>query len=140
MSEYISTALRTAVRERAKALCEYCLFPELEAFFSFEPDHVIAIKHHGLTELSNLANSCFECNRLKGSDIASADPVSGSIVRLYHPRRDRWSDHFEMQDGVIQTRTDVGRVTVALLQLNRPKMVSIRRLLLAAGRYFTDLD
>lgn len=135
MSEYISVALRGIVRERAGSLCEYCLLPESETYFPFEPDHIIALKHDGLTEAANLANSCFECNRLKGTDVASVDPESGSIVRLFHPRRDRWSDHFELREGLIVPKTDVGRVTEHLLQLNRPKVLSIRQLLLSKGRH-----
>ena len=33
MSEYISVALRDAIRERAGFQCEYCLLPEAESFF-----------------------------------------------------------------------------------------------------------
>ena len=135
MSEYISVALRDAIRERAGFNCEYCLLPETESFFRFEPDHIIALKHEGQTELSNLASSCLECNRLKGTDIASVDPETGRIVRLFHPRQDRWPDHFEFRDGLIVPKTDIGRVTEHLLQLNRPKLVSIRRQLLVKGRH-----
>ena len=35
MSEYISVALRDAIRERAGFQCEYCLLPEAESFFPF---------------------------------------------------------------------------------------------------------
>ena len=140
MSEYISVALRDAIRERAGFQCEYCLLPEAESFFPFEPDHIIALKHEGLTDLSNLASSCLECNRLKGTDIASVDSDTGRIVRLFHPRQDRWLDHFELRDGLIVPKTDIGRVTEHLLQLNRPKLVSIRRQLLAKGRYPTGLE
>ena len=39
MSEFISVALRDAIRGRAGFQCEYCLLPEAESFFPFEPDH-----------------------------------------------------------------------------------------------------
>ncbi|MEK6262172.1 MAG: HNH endonuclease signature motif containing protein [Planctomycetota bacterium] len=135
MSDYISVALRQAIRERAGFLCEYCLLPEAEAFFPFEPDHVIALKHGGQTDSMNLACSCLECNRLKGSDIASVDSETGLIVRLFHPRQDRWSDHFKLPDALIVPKTDIGRVTEHLLQLNRPKVLSIRRQLLSKSRH-----
>ncbi len=135
MSEYISVALRSSVRERAGFLCEYCLLPESEAFLPFEPDHIIALKHDGLTEAANLANSCFECNRLKGTDVASVDTQTGQVFRLFHPHRDRWSDHFELREGLIVPKTDVGRVTEHLLQLNRSKILSIRQMLLSKGRH-----
>lgn len=133
MSDYIPVALRQAIRERAGFQCEYCLLPE--AFFPFEPDHVIALKHGGLTDSKNLASSCLECNQLKGSDIASVDSDTGLIVRLFHPRQDRWLDHFDLRDDLVVPQTDVGRVTEHLLQLNRPKVLSIRRQLLANGRH-----
>lgn len=135
MSEYVSLALRKIVRERAGFRCEYCLLPESEAFFPFEPDHIIALKHDGLTVAENLANSCFECNRLKGTDVASVDPPTGIIVRLFHPRQDLWWDHFELRSALIVPKSDIGRVTEHLLQLNRPKVLSIRQLLLSKGRH-----
>ena len=73
----ISAALRKEVRERAGERCEYCLFAESQAFFPHEPDHLIAQKHGGKTASENLALACFDCNRFKGSDIASVDPASG---------------------------------------------------------------
>lgn len=135
MSVYIPVTVRDAVRERSHFQCEYCLFPEAESFFPFEPDHIIALKHRGETVVDNLASSCLECNRFKGTDIASIDPETASIVRLFHPRRDRWTDHFQFRGALIIPKTDVGRVTVSLLQLNRPKVVAIRALLLDQGRY-----
>jgi len=58
MSDYIPVALRQVIRERAGFQCEYCLLPEAEAFFPFEPDHVIALKHGGLTDSMKIATVC----------------------------------------------------------------------------------
>lgn len=135
MSEYISSLLRNAIRDRANFCCEYCLLPEDFSFFPFEPDHIIALKHGGPTELANLACSCLECNRLKGTDLASIDPETGLIVRLFHPRQDLWSEHFELRGDIIIPRTAIGRVTEFLLQLNRPQVVSVRRQLLVRGHH-----
>ncbi|MFM9062903.1 MAG: HNH endonuclease [Pirellula sp.] len=77
MSEYVPVEMRRAVRERASMRCEYCLIHEKDAFFPHEPDHIIAVKHRGLTDIRNLAWTCFLCNRAKGSDIASVDDSSG---------------------------------------------------------------
>jgi hypothetical protein len=52
---------------------------------------------------------------------------------LYHPRRQRWADHFHLEDGQIVPFTATGRVTVTLLQLNRPERVAERKLLLATA-------
>lgn len=123
----ISAALRRQVRERASERCEYCLLAELQAFFPHEPDHIIAQKHGGQTVLQNLAMACFDCNRFKGSDIASVDPVSGVLTPIFNPRTDRWTDHFRFDSGRIVPLTSIGRATERLLRLNLPHRVEIRR-------------
>ena len=124
----ISAALRRQVRERASERCEYCLLAEVQAFFPHEPDHIIAQKHGGQTVLQNLALACFDCNRFKGSDIASVDPVSGVLTPIFNPRIDRWTEHFRFDDDRIVPVTSIGRATERLLRLNLPHRVEIRRL------------
>jgi len=135
MSEGIGAALRRKVRERADGVGEYCFMPDGEPTFPHEPDHIIAKKHGGRTLLANLAYACFECNRAKGSDIASYDKLTGELTPLYNPRQQNWSDHFHFKRAVIEPLTAVGRVTVALLKLNVPARVEIRDNLMAAGAY-----
>jgi hypothetical protein len=132
-TSYISVALRRLVFDRAAGCCEYCLLPEVAVFLSHEVDHVIAEKHEGKTESENLALACSLCNKHKGSDVASVDPTTGEVVRLYSPRRDRWSDHFALNDGQIMGQTPIGRVTVRLLRMNQPERVEERRILMKAG-------
>jgi hypothetical protein len=96
-------------------------------------DHIYAEKHGGATEDSNLALSCPHCNDFKGTDLTSIDPDSGWIVALYHPRQDKWEDHFRLVDGRIEALTARGRVTVRLLQLNLVERVERRRTLQRAG-------
>jgi hypothetical protein len=95
-------------------------------------DHIIALKHSGLTSESNLALSCARCNKYKGSDVTSIDPATGSTERLFHPRNDHWNEHFQLGAEIIG-RTPIGRVTVKLLPMNRPERVSERELLIEAG-------
>lgn len=102
MSEaYIPAAMRREVREHADGCCEYCRLAEEDAFFPHEADHILSIKHGGTSAQDNLAWSCFDCNRFKGSDITSLDAISGELVRLFHPRQDHWQDHFQFADGQI---------------------------------------
>jgi hypothetical protein len=96
-----------------------------------EIDHVIAEKHGGPTEAGNLALACAIRNGFKGSDLASIDADSGSIVPLFNPRRDRWTEHFRLENGRIEPLTASGRATVRLLQLNHPHRVEERLLLIA---------
>ena len=131
----ISAALRREVRERAAARCEYCLLAETDAFFPHEADHLIALKHGGETTSANLALACFDCNRFKGSDIASIDPVTGELVLLFNPRMQLWSDHFELRGGLIVPLTDIGRVTEKLLQLNLGSRIEVRERLVALNDF-----
>lgn len=136
MTSRISAALRREVRARAAARCEYCLLAEEDAFFPHEPDHVVAEKHGGATEASNLALACFDCNRFKGSDIASLDPDTGALAPLFHPRAEEWASHFQASgDGQVLARTATGRVTVSLLRMNAPARVEVRRELAAIKRW-----
>lgn len=116
---HISSALRRIVKERAQGCCEYCLIPEIGTFASHEIAHIIAEKHGGLTEADNLALSCTLCNKYKGTDLTSIDPNNGEIVRLYHPCVDSWLEHFLLSKTEIIPLTNIGRVTVKLLQFNR---------------------
>jgi hypothetical protein len=127
---YVSAELRRLIRDRADGRCEYCRISEQDAFFAHEPDHVIAEKHGGETTLENLAFACFDCNRFKCSDIASNDPVSGELMRLFNPRTDGWSAHFAFHEGTIQAMTGIGRATERLLKLNLPERVEIRQTLI----------
>ncbi len=130
---YVPAALRREVRARAVECCEYCLIPEQFAFASHWVDHIIAEKHGGQTAADNLALSCIICNQHKGTDLTSIDPQTGQITPLFHPRRDRWSDHFRLVGARIEPLTATGRVTVRLLQLNRPDRLEERELLLRLG-------
>src|SRR5205823_1139147 len=121
------------VHDRARGTCEYCLLPEAFTLAAHEVDHVVAQKHGGLTEADNLALSCTLCNRHKGSDIASIDPETMALAPLFHPRRQRWADHFRLDGANLLALTATGRVTVRLLRLNQQERVLERELILAAG-------
>ncbi len=125
----IEATLRELVRLRAGGLCEYCRISERFTLAEHEIDHVIAVKHGGLTVVENLALCCTVCNRFKGSDIASIDPETGQLTPLFHPRFDRWDDHYRFSDGEILALSASGRVTVRLLRMNRPARIGERRLL-----------
>lgn len=132
----MTQARRRSLRARAGGACEYCRLPEAFASLRFQQDHVVAIKHSGETSLENLAWSCAECNRHKGSDLASIDKATGNLVRLFNPRTDVWQDHFEWQGPLLLGKTSIGRVTIALLQINRVDRVALRRYLMDAGVFF----
>lgn len=135
MSRNIPSHLRTEVAKRANHRCEYCLLPEAYAIYPFEIDHVIAVKHGGNTVLENLAYSCTRCNRMKGTDLTTLSEESAEIIRLFNPRKDNWNDHFEIVEGAIYGRTDIGKATTQLLAFNTPERIMGRKLLTEAGEY-----
>jgi len=57
-------------------------------------------------------------------------------VPLFHPRRDRWTDHFAWEGAVVIGRTPVGRATVQLLAMNDWQRVELRENLQALGEPF----
>lgn len=56
---------------------------------------------------------------------------------LYHPRQQKWSDHFRWSEDytLIIGLTPVGRATVESLKLNRRSLVNLRRVLFALGEH-----
>lgn len=130
----IPDILRGLVRKRARNRCEYCLIAEVFVALH-EADHIIAGQHRGATAPDNLALACFDCNRRKGPDISSVDPETGRVVPLFHPRRDKWTEHFLLDGTRIIGRTAVGRATVELLRFNDPRRVRVRAELHRVGRY-----
>lgn len=135
MTTRISDALRNQVKQRAGDKCEYCLIADNRSAKHHQVDHVYAEKHGTPTTLPNLCLSCYYCNHYKGSDLCSIDPLTGAIVNLFHPRNDRWEDHFSITNAVINGKTAVGRVTVELLQMNALDRVAERQILTRLGEY-----
>jgi hypothetical protein len=127
--------MRQAVWTRAGGQCEYCRLHQDDAFEGHEPDHVIAEQHRGPTHLENLALACWECNRRKGRNVASVDPVSAEIVRLFNPRSDQWQEHFKFEGLRIMPITAIARATEALLEFNSPEILALRSMLATVGRY-----
>lgn len=121
---------------RADGLCEYCLVHNDHSFWGCEVDHIISLKHGGSYGLHNLAYACQACNRSKGTDIGSIAPRSGTFVRLFNPRSDRWSDHFRLDlDTYILGVTEIGKVTARVLDLNSRYRVEEREMLHDVGLY-----
>jgi len=131
----INEQLRAEIAHRAGWRCEYCLIHEEDSGFPHEVDHIVSRKHGGSSASDNLAYACVICNRYKGSDVASIEPGTGEIIRLFDPRRDRWADHFRIDGTLIEPITIVGSTTARLLRLNAPERVLERRLLQSLDRY-----
>jgi hypothetical protein len=123
------------VAAQARHRCGYCLTQELVVGQPMEIDHLFPRSLGGPTVEENLWLACSLCNDHKGDRLLAIDPVTGSKVRLFNPRRQDWRQHFAWAEG--STRVDgttaIGRATVAALRLNRPGLVLARRLWVTAG-------
>ena len=128
---------RQTIAERARGCCEYCRSQERFAPQPFAVEHIIPRSRGSATTLDNLAFSCQGCNNHKYTKTVGRDPVSGETVPLFHPRRQRWRDHFVWNDDttLIIGLTPTARATVEALQLNRPGLVNLRRALYALGEH-----
>ncbi len=121
------------VRRRGEGRCEYCHLPQDVSPLPFQIDHVIARKHGGPSTADNLALACFFCNSYKGPNIAGIDGQSGRIVRLFHPRKDRWNRHFFWDGSFLIGQSRIGRATIAVLSINHPEFVAWRNVLVREG-------
>ena len=125
-SPYVSDKIRWRVENRADSYCEYCR-RHVNYFFPPTTDHIDPDLRS--SDPGNLAFSCMPCNWSKREHTTGMDPLTGEMTRLYHPRKDKWSDHFRWSDDwlLILGITPVGRATVELLNLNISAWINIRR-------------
>jgi hypothetical protein len=112
--------LYAEVAQWARHRCEYCHAPEAVFNFPFEVEHIAPVTAGGTDAPANLALSCRSCNLHKAAQRNGTDPESQQIVRLFHPREDRWEEHFQVDpdSGEIDGRTPIGRATAVCLELN----------------------
>jgi hypothetical protein len=131
-------AMRAAVEQRADHRCEYCHVPTRGQVATFPIDHVIPRNSGGVTALENLALTCPHCNAHKWKYGEGVDLLSGASTPLFNLRTDVWSDHFQWsakEVGVLEGRTPCGRATIARLQMNDPRMRTVRQLLAELGLF-----
>jgi 5-methylcytosine-specific restriction endonuclease McrA len=108
MSErHIPAELRRLVADRGQHCCEYCRTQARYSADSFTVDHIIPRSLGGATTADNLALCCHGCNQHKSRRTVVADPVTETLVRLFHPREQRWEAHFARINAVDQPFVDV---------------------------------
>ena len=131
----VSPRVRRRVRQQARNRCGYCLASQYLLNCPLELDHLIPPGHGGSDDEENLWLACSLCNTFKSDQVEAGDRLTGQVVRLYNPRRDRWSDHFQWSsDGIlIVGRTPIGRASVDALQLNNEYAVNVRAIWIRVG-------
>lgn len=87
------------------------------------------------TVAGNLCLACPRCNANKGPNVAGVDPVTGRIVRLFHPRLHKWTAHFAWDSPVLVARAAIGRTTLHILAINDPRAVAVRQPLIDEGQF-----
>ena len=90
----VTPAVRELVRERAGRRCEYCHAPEEVTGGRYQAD-ILPRSLGGGDELANLAFGCSGCSLAKSNHVSGLDPETQEQVTLFHPRKDRWVEHFE---------------------------------------------
>jgi len=83
--------------------------------------------------MENLALACQRCNLHKGPNLSGVDPVTGELVQLFHPRRDRWAEHFRFEGVRLEGLTTTGRATVDVLAMNDARRLELRSELASGG-------
>ena len=124
---------RRFVRERAGERCEYCRLHQRNSELLHHIEHVVARQHGGLDDVGNLALACHRCNLHKGPNLSGIDPLTGGVEVLFHPRGDRWADHFAFRGASVEGLTRSGRATVEVLDLNDARRLDLRQELLRLG-------
>ncbi len=127
----------TQVALRAGHRCEYCHAPEAVFNLPLEVEHVVPVAREGDDIPANWALACRACNLFKAAHVSGSDPEANAVVRLFHPREDRWEEHFQFssETGEIIGRTSIGRATARRLGLNREEQVAARRQWMRLGLF-----
>lgn len=102
----------------------------------FPIDHIIPRTNGGETCIENLALSCPRCNGHKWAVDKAVDPISGVETPLFHPRTQRWEEHFRWSDDPVLTIEGItaeGRATVGRLKMNSAELLEIRSMLVELG-------
>jgi HNH endonuclease len=115
------------VERRAGGRGEYCRMHQSLQGATFHVEHIVPCSLGGTSELENLASACPGCNLRKSDRTEIPDPETGKVVLLFHPRANEWSEHFVWQGHPMIGLTPVGRAAVAVLDLNHPRRLLVRR-------------
>lgn len=134
----ISDSTRIRVRQAANEQCGYCRIGSHLVYAPMEIDHIFPKSRGGGDGEENLWLACPFCNNTKSDQIIGIDPLTEDVIALFHPRQQKWTEHFAWnQDdkALITGLTACGRASIAALGINDPIPLQFRRLMVAAGWY-----
>lgn len=125
---------RDLVWQRAGERCGYCRLHQEHSGLKHHIEHITAKQHGGSDDADNLALACHRCSLHKGPNLTGIDPQTGQVASLFHPRRDRWSDHLSFEGVRINGISAAGRATVQVLNMNDARRVELRAEVLKHGK------
>ena len=133
----VSASTRALVVTAANGFCEYCRYPEEFNAGRFAVDHITPVSKGGLDVPENLALACRNCNERKPDAVEGYDPATGESAALFHPRRERWHDHFTWSEDfrIVLGLTPTGRATIDRLHTNHLGVLRQREVLRELGRH-----
>lgn len=131
----VPLTLKRAVFQRADGRCEYCGLSQTGQEARFHVDHVQPLAAGGATTVDNLALACVSCSLRKGARRTASDPLTGKPAPIFHPRTQKWTDHFQWKGCRVIGRTSTGRATVDGLKMNRMLAQAIRSEEALRGRH-----
>lgn len=126
---------REKLAPKAKNRCGYCLTQEAVSGVHLTLEHIIPQSKGGETDESNLWLSCRLCNERKRVLTEYVDLESGSVVSLFNPCSQNWTDHFAWNEAstLIVGLSPIGRATIDALDLNSEFRVRSRAIWVEAG-------
>lgn len=132
---YLHVELRKQLEAVDDHCCAYCHTTQASSGQPMVVDHIEPWAKGGAAVFDNLCFACRRCNEYKGAQTSAVDPLTGDAVSLFHPRHDRWVDHFAWDESTIFLRglTATGRATVVALNMNNPIIVTARQRWAIAG-------
>jgi len=91
MSAHIHDDVKERVRRQAVNRCGYCRARQEYVLCFLEIEHIIPTARGGTDDEENLWLACRLCNHYKGTQTHGRDMLTGRRVRLFNPRKQRWS-------------------------------------------------
>lgn len=142
MSTYIAVNLQQKIRTHFANCCAYCRTSEILTATTFEFDHIQPRSTGGITAWENLCLACPSCNRYKSDRQNITDTSTQLSVPLFNPQTQVWNEHFSWNDDASEIRalTDIGKVTIETLKINRPPLVRVRKMWVKLGEHPPKLD
>ena len=127
--------LRARIEALSNARCEYCQAPQNACGYHFHLEHIVPVILGGGDEESNRALACATCNLVNSGRVSALDPLTGEGTSLFHPRNQRWHEHFQWAEDqrTLLGRTSAGRAVIICLDMNNEIRQRARAFWFAAG-------